>query len=196
VSRIGVRAGAAGWLACVSVMVVAAPALGCSGPVPTFSEAVAGAEGIARVIVTDVTEYGEPAAGETFRVVRVLKGALPSSIQLDDPRSHGCGDTIGYYVREGGEAIVAFAVPFHGSVVHPFWMETGHPVEPIYAMVWETPEEARTLDDVERLILAALPDTAIPVEVSMDPALIGGLVLLGAAMGVAAGRLGRRLGRR
>ena len=190
--RIGVQSVAAAWLASVSVMAVAAPALGCSGPVPTFTEAVAGADAIARVIVTDVTEYGEPAAGETFQVVRVLKGALPSSIQLDDPRSHGCGDTIGYYVGEGGEAIVAFAVPFHGSVVHPFWMETGHPVEPIYAMVWETPEEVRTLDDVERLILAALPDTATPVDASMNPALLGGLMLLGSAMGVVARRLRRR----
>ena len=190
-SRIGIRAGAPAWMASVSVLAFAAPAQGCSGPVPTFSEAVGGAEGIARVIVTDVTEYGEPAAGETFQVVRVLKGALPSSIQLDDPRSHGCGDTIGYYVGEGGEAIVAFAVPFHGSVVHPFWMETGHPGDPIYAMVWETPEQARTLDDVERLILAALPDTAIPVEASMNPALLGGLMLLGTAMGVASRRLPR-----
>lgn len=194
-SRTGVRAGAAAWLASVSVILVASPALGCSGPVPTFTEAVAGADAIARVIVTDVTEYGEPAAGETFQVVRVLKGALPSSIQLDDPRSHGCGDTIGYYVGEDGEAIVAFAVPFHGSVVHPFWMETDDPVQPIYAMVWETPEDARTLDDVERLILATLPDTAAPspspADAGLNPALMAGLLLLGTGMRVASLRLRR-----
>ena len=173
---------AAAGLASASLMVDVVPTSACSGPVPTFTETVAGADAIARVVVTHVSEYGEPAAGESFQVIRVLKGELPASVQLDDPRSHGCGDPIGYYVGESGEAIVAFGVTFHGSVIHPFWMETGHPVEPIFAMVWETPTDARTLDDVERLILAVLPDTATPVDATGHPAVLGGLVLLGLAV--------------
>lgn len=153
----------------------------CIAEQSSFAEAIAGAAAIARVVVEDVTEYREPPAGETYRVVRVLKGQLPDHVQLDDPRTGLCADTIGYFVPEGTEAIVAFGVPFYDTLVNPAWKATGHPVEPVIGFGATTPEGVATLDDVERLILATLPDTALPLIAGGRAALFAGVLLLVAA---------------
>lgn len=166
-------------IVCVSLLAVAEQAHACTGEQPTFDEAIAGAGAIARVVVEDVSEIGEPPAGETFRVVRVLKGELLDKVQLDDPRTGLCGDTIGYYAPVGTEAIVAFGVPFYGTLINPVWIETDHPIEPVTGLGVPSPEDVASLDELERLIFAAFPDTAMPVAAGGgEAAVIGGVLLL------------------
>lgn len=167
----------------------AAPAVACSAEQPSFEVAIATASAIARVVVEEVAEYGEPPAGETFRVVRVLKGQLPAEVHLDDPRSGLCGDSIGYYAPAGSEVIVAFGVPFYDTLVNPAWKATDSRVEPVIGFGAPTPEGIATLDELERVILAALPDTAMPVAGGGDAPLVGGVLLLLAAASIAVRRL-------
>ena len=175
------RLGAAA-LTLVALLSTAGHALACTGEQPTFAEAIAGADAIARVVVTDVTEYGEPPAGETFRVIRLLKGELPEQVNLDDPRATLCGDTIGRFAPEGSEVIVAFGVPFYETLVNPAWKATDSATEPVIGSGAPAPAGVASLDELEALILAALPNTATPAAGAGQAALIGGwLLLLGAA---------------
>lgn len=173
----------------VPLLAMAEQAQACTGEQPTFDEAIVGASAIARVVVEDVTEYGEPPAGETFRVIRVLKGDLPHEVQLDDPRTGLCGDTIGYYAPEGTVAIVAFGVPFYGTLINPVWIETDHQIEPVTGLGAPSPKNVASLDELEQLILTALPDTAMPVAGGGSAAVIGGVVLLLASAAVLSRRL-------
>ncbi|MGH2444763.1 MAG: hypothetical protein ACRDGD_01790 [Candidatus Limnocylindria bacterium] len=118
-------------IASVGLLVSSADlARACSSEQPSFAEAVNGAEAIARVRVEAVSTYGEPARGETYRVLEVLKGDLPDVVQLDSPFTNLCHDTIGYYVPEGTEAVVAFGVRYFHDTIHPFWVETDSLAEP------------------------------------------------------------------
>lgn len=171
-------------LTLVALLSTAGPAHACTGEQPTFAEAIAGADAIARVVVTDVTEYGEPPAGETFRVIRVLKGVLPDEVTLEDPRTTLCGDTIGWLAPEGSEAIVAFGVPFYETLVNPAWRATDSRTDPVIGSGAPAPTGVASLDELEALILSELPNTATPASGAGagHAALVGGgLLLLGAA---------------
>lgn len=173
----------------VSLTVTGTPARGCSSTQPTFVEAIQGAQAIARVVVEDVTEYGEAPAGETFRVIRVVSGQLPDEVHLDQPVTGLCGDTIGYYAPEGTEVIVAFGVPFFGATLHLAWMVVDHPIRPLAGIGVPAPEDVDTLDELERLISATLPDTAATRDLGRAAALVGGVFLVLVAGAV----LGRRV---
>jgi hypothetical protein len=178
-------------LTLVALLSTAGHAHACTGEQPTFAEAIAGAEAIARVAVADVTEYGEPPAGETFRVIRVLKGALPDEVNLDDPRTDLCGDTVGHYAPEGTDAIVAFGVPFYDTLVNPAWILTDDPLRPVSGFGTTAPESVASLDELEQLILAAIPNTALAPPATNDVTLIGGVALLLVAVAVLHRRIRR-----
>lgn len=178
-------------LTLVALFSTVGQAAACTGEQPTFAEAVANADAITRVVVEDVTEFGEPPAGETFAVVRVLKGDLPDKVQLDDPRTGLCGDTIGYYAPVGTEVIVAFGVPFYGTLVNPVWIETDHPVEPLTGLGAPAPDGVASLDDLERLIVATLPNTSVEADARPVAALTAGMLLIVAALAILLRRLRR-----
>lgn len=172
----------------VALVIPADRAAACSADQATFEAAIAGASAVARVVIEDVSEYGEPWAGETFRIVRVLKGELPDRVHLDDPRTGICGDTIGGG-GPGREAIVAFGLPLFGRIVNPAWFVVDHPLRPVSGAGVTTPDGVTSLDELEETILAALPDTAITAAGSRHAALIGGWLLLLAAALMALRRL-------
>ena len=163
----------------------------CSSDHPTFAEAVDGASAIARAIVTDVPAYGEDrdSHAETYRVVRTLKGSLPDSVVLEEPFTSLCHDTIGGLVApEGSEAIVAFDVAYFGQVIHPAWVAVDAPYNPSVGGSAGAPETAKTLDDLETLIEARLPDTAFALPSPIRPSELLGVALVAAAIGLAARR--------
>ena len=163
----------------------------CSSDQPTFAEAVDGASAIARVIVADVPAYGEDrdSRAETYRVVRMLKGSLPASVVLAEPFTNLCHDTIGGLVApEGSEAIVAFDVAYFGQVIHPAWVAVDAPYNPSVGGSAFAPDEAKSLDDLEALIEARLPDTALASPSAIQPSELLGAALIAAAIGLAARR--------
>lgn len=165
-------------------------ARGCTGERPSFEEAVRGAEAIALVSVEEVSTYGEPARGETYRVIRVLKGSLSQRVQLDDPRTSICADTVGLYAPEGTRAIVAFGVPFYGNQLHTVWVEAADVVNPVTGSA-AVPDDVFTLAELEAAIMEALPDTAVAPPV-LEPIIVIGVGLIGLAFGLAAtSKLGR-----
>ena len=176
-------------LTLIAPLVLAGQTDACTGEQPTFAEAVVNADAIARVVVDDVTEYGEPPAGETFRVIRVLKGELPEHVRLDDPRTSLCGDTIGTFAPEGSEVIVAFGVPFYETLVNPAWKATDSNTEPVTGAGAPAPAGVASLDELEMLIRASLPDTAVAAGTRSAPALVVGSLSLLAAAAVVARRL-------
>ncbi len=178
-----IRALALGVCAALVMSVVPpSPARGCTGATPSFADAVASSRAIARVVVTEVDAYLTGAA-ETFVVVRTLKGQLPDTYRLDDPRTGICGDSIGYYVGLDGEAIVAFGIPWYDTVVNPAWVAGDSVTEPLTGYgSWPPPEGVTTLDELEALIVASLPDTALPAPRSP---LVGYVIILFGAAGFA-----------
>ena len=176
-------------LTLVALLTTAGEARACTGEQPTFADAIGGADAIARVVVEDVTEYGEPPAGETFRVIRVLKGELPGEVNLDDPRTGLCGDTIGRFAPEGSEVIVAFGVPFYETLVNPAWKATDSISEPVIGLGAPAPAGVASLGELEELIRAALPDTATAAGTRSTPASVVGPLLLLAAAAILVRRL-------
>ncbi len=167
--------------ALLSLLAAPMAARGCSGPQPTFAEAVSGADAIALVSVEDVSSYGDPARGETYGVITVLKGSLPHTVQLDEPRTSICGDTVGLYAPEGTRAIVAFGVPFYDAILHTVWVETTDVVNPIVGSA-AGPDGLSTLGELEAAITAALPDTAMASADARPMLLIVGTWLIAVAM--------------
>jgi hypothetical protein len=139
----------------------------CISDTPSFAEAVAGADAIARVTIVDGTDYEQPGDIEVFRVDRVLKGDPGPSIELVEPVTYLCGDRVGYLTggADGGvgeSIILATNVQFFDEVIHPFWIVVDGGLSG--SAGW--PAAATDLADVEAAILNALgpPDTSTAPE--------------------------------
>jgi hypothetical protein len=149
----------------------AGTALACISETPSFAQAIAGADVIARVMIVDGTDYERPGDVEVFRVDRVLKGDPGPRIELVEPMTYLCGDRVGYLTGgvDGGvgqSIILATNVDFFDEVIHPFWIV----VEGGLSGTAGWPAAAGDLADVEAAILDALsvPETSTaPVD---DPA--------------------------
>lgn len=162
-----------------SLLLGAATATACTGEQPTFQQAVRGASAIARVVAIDA-----PGEFQTVRVVRTLKGTLPPEVLLGQPRTNLCGDALS--VDAGAEAIIAWDVPFADVALVVGWLATGDPAYPVLGSA-QTPTGSSTLDDVEKAILGALPDTSIARGRSSELATVGA-VLLAVALVLGSGR--------
>lgn len=146
------------------VMLGAFPAIvsACTGPIPTFAEAVHGARAIARVTVLEdfQTYLEDPTHSETYRVDRVLKGSLPDLVTVAPAWTLLCHDSVGYYAKAKGTVIIlAIDMPFHDQVIHPMWkLYEGEGV----SGTAEVPSAIATLADLESAIRSelGLPDTA------------------------------------
>jgi hypothetical protein len=171
-------------LAIGCLIVAAAPALACSAPAPSFEQAVLRSEAVARVTVLDAAEGG--AGPETYRVDRILKGVLPPIVTLDDSVAGFCSGPIGGVAGEGTVVIVAFRMPFDNAMVDPIWFDTAEGL----ASTAQTPEELRTLADVEERIRGLVPAAPggpspmvdlsglVPVALLLAAGLIGVLAIL------------------
>jgi hypothetical protein len=137
-------------------------AFGCSSDYPTFKEAITKADAVALVRVTDP---GDPLLNRpnTIHVVRLLKGSLPGTFVLDDPRTDLCGDTIAFWVEQADSPVVmvAFGMPFYDQTIHPLWAESPHNAPSIFSTA-SVPEGAATMDDMVAAVGLLVPNTALP----------------------------------
>lgn len=125
---------------------------------PTFDYVVNNASAIARVTVLEGRDRD---LSETFRIDRVLKGRLPTTVVLEPARSSLCGDTVSFYVGAGEEnvgesAILALDVQFFDQVIHPVWGV----IEGRLGGSAGLPDGVSTLPELERAIAAAV--TSLP----------------------------------
>jgi hypothetical protein len=132
-------------------------ALACISESPTFAEAVARADVIARVTIVDGTD-DRPDDVEAFRVDRLLKGDPGSRISLADPVNGLCRDRIGASTGgpDGGVGmtiILATDVEYFGEVIHPYWIETAQEGR---AGTAGWPPAAADLAELEAAILIAV----------------------------------------
>lgn len=135
----------------------------CSSPHPTFVDAVRGARAIARVSIVEGSDssMADPTSSQTYRVERLLKGALPGLVTLDPDWTSLCRDRVGGYVEGsvGKTAVLAIEVRYYDQTIHPVWMID------VSQGLWGTPgvpPHVTTMDALEAAILAelGLPDTS------------------------------------
>lgn len=162
-------------------------AVGCISDQPTFEEAILGAGSVALVEVVDTPTDDSMSGLQTLRVLQVLKGSLPGTLLLDNPRTGLCGDTIGFWAEQtkSSSLLVAFGVRFYQATINPVW---GEPA--VGDSVFGTagvPAGATTLDDVVTAARELLPDTAM-----RSPASAPDLRLVGVALLAVAAVLGGR----
>ena len=157
------------------------PALACTGEQPTFEAAVAGATAIARVVIVETSAYRDDSRPERHRILRALKGDMGGEIVIDDPRANGCGDRIGLYASVGDEAIIAYGVPFFGSTLNVVWVERPDDAHSVHGSA-SIPDGVATLDDMERAIVAALPDTAVTRATTPPNTIIGAILFMACAL--------------
>lgn len=190
-----VRSGIAAFLATLGFVTVgAAEASACTGEQPTFAEAVAGASAIARIVLVDEPTDRTDDPGERHTVLRTLKGTLANEIELEDPRATLCGDRVGFWVDEGQEAIVAYGVEFYETTLNVTWAIVPDPVRPLGGSA-TIPEGVSTLDDLERAIVAALPDTAVAPTTPAPTSGYGAILLAASALIIGRWRFAPRTAR-
>ena len=150
-------------LAGIAVGLGASPTLACISESPSFVQAVARADVIARVTIVDGTDYGGTSDIEVFRVERVLKGTPGTRIELANPITGLCHDRIGASTGGPGEGvgqsiILATNVEFFDQVIHPFWIQVDGGISGTASI----PPGVDDLAQLEAAILRAakMPDTS------------------------------------
>jgi hypothetical protein len=146
----------------VAMMAQPSTAFGCSSDYPTFDEAITKADAVALVRVMN---RGDPVLSRpnTIHVVQLLKGSLPETFVLDDPRTDLCGDTIAFWVEQADSPVVlvAFGMPFYDQTIHPLWAESRYHRPSIFSTA-SVPEGAATMDDMVAAVGRLVPNTALP----------------------------------
>jgi hypothetical protein len=132
------------------------PALACVSGLPTFEEVVHGAKAIARVTIVRF-DPADRRARQTFRVERVLKGALARTVTVAPAWTSSCHDSVGLWAGGTGKTVVmAFDFPWFRDTLYPVWMP-----DPRLGSAG-VPPGVDTLAEVESAILheLGLPNTA------------------------------------
>ena len=155
-------------LAGIAVPLVASPTLACISESPSFVQAVARADVIARVTIVDGTDYGGTGDIEVFRVERVLKGTAGTRIELANPITGLCHDRIGASAGGpddgvGQSIVLATNVEFFDQVIHPFWIQVDGGVS-------GTAGSPPGVDDMAQLEAAILRAARVPDTSTASPA--------------------------